>query len=130
MTQKALPAVLVAVGLVAGGAMTFAYYAAADSTTSTAAGSTTNAAAAQEENDAAEKVAEQSMTPAQIKAKEDAEVGEKEVGDANESVEKADGKDEFEMDDAAEASLTPAQRAQHDADEAAHESGTGDDAAD
>lgn len=124
MTSKAVSVVLVSIGLIAGGGITFAHYAAADSATNTpvgALGTATSVVSPQEENDATEKISEQSMTSAQIKAKEDAEVGEKQHGDENEVGEKADGEDQTEMTDAEEAQLTPAQKAAHDAEEATHE---------
>ncbi len=124
MTSKAISAVLVSVGLVAGGGITFAHYAAADSATNTpvvTASTAPSVVSPQEENDAAEKVSEQSMTPQQIKAKEDAEVGEKDHGDKNEVGEKTDAKDQAEMNDATEAALTPAEKAAHDAAEATQE---------
>ncbi len=129
MTSKAVSAVLVSVGLIAGGGITFAHYAAADSATNTpvvTASTAPSMVSPQEESDAAEKVSEQSMTPTQIKAKEDAEVGKKGHGDKNEVGEKAEGKDQTEMNDAAEAQLTPAQKAAHDATEATQESGSKD----
>ncbi len=123
MTQKALYAVLVSLGLIAGGGMTFAHYAAADSSTNTPviASTGTTAIAPTEESDRAEKIAEQSMTPADIKAKEESEASNKDSGDKNEVSEKSESKDQPEMNDAEEAALTPAQKAAHDKAEGMHE---------
>ncbi len=124
MTSKTVSAVLVSIGLIAGGGITFAHYAAAESATNTptvTASTVPSVLAPQEENDATEKVSEQSMTPDQIKAKESAEVDKKDHGEKNEVGEKADGKDQSEMNDATEAELTPAEKVAHDASEATQE---------
>lgn len=128
MTQKALYAALVSFGLIAGGGMTFAHYAAAESSTSTSAVASTgtNAIISKEESDVGEKITEQNMTPAQIQAKEDAEGNNKDDGDKNEVGERPDGADQSEMSDADEARLTPEQKAARDKTERSHENGKDD----
>jgi cytoskeletal protein RodZ len=133
MTQKALSAVFVSLGLIAGGGLTFAHYAAADNATNTlpavTASAVTSTVSPKEENDAAEKVAEQNMTPAQKTAKEAAEKDTKDSAEKNDTADKPEANDPNEMNDASEAQLTPAQKAALDASEAAQggESKTGND---
>lgn len=128
MTQKALYAVLVSLGLIAGGGMTFAHYAAAESLTNTpaVASTGTNAIISKEESDVAEKTAEQNMTPTQIQAKESAEGNSKDDEDKNEVGERSSDTDKSEMNDAAESSLTPEQKAAHDKAERSQENGKDD----
>ena len=107
MTKKSLYAALVSLGLVAGVGMTFAHYAAAESSTNTPVLASTEIVA---------------ITPTEIKVKEDTEINEKESGDKDDVGEKSDSRDNSEMSDANEAALTPAQKVAHDKAESMQES--------